>query len=242
MKLGSWGCPGEEVLAAYMDGVLDDRAKNKTESHLANCASCRSLISDVVAMRRTELVGPPLGLEQRAIALTSPQRRTGRRILIPLTVGSVAALAFAAVLLRTPKKEISTILPSTVSSVGANTPVVAKSEPPSISAPNSSNLVRKGTAFEPVPDLIFPKEGGVLKSRELNLRWKLVPRALYYEIHLVDSEGEPVWQGESQTANATVPVTAAVKDGAYFVWIEARTQDGQVQKSSPVRFLVSSSR
>ena len=241
MKIG-WRCPGDEVLAAYMDGALDDTAKNKTESHLADCASCRSLIGDVVAMRRSQATLLPFGLEQRAIALTSPQRREGRRILIPLTVGSVIALALAVVLLRTPKKEISPISPSIVSPVGTNAPVVAKSEPPSISAPDSSNMVRKGTAFEPVPELILPREGGVLKPSELNLRWKFVPRALYYEIHLVDSEGEPVWQGESEATTTRIPISVAVKDGVYFVWIAANSKDGRVQKSPPVRFAVNSSR
>jgi len=242
MRLGSWGCPGDEVLAAYVDGALDDTAKNRTESHLADCASCRSVIGDVVTMRRSESVALPLGLEQRAIALTSPERHAGRRLLIPLTVGGVVALAFAVFLLRTPKTEISPISPSTVPSAGTNSPVVAKSEPPSISAPDSSNMVRKGIAFEPVPELIFPREGGVLKPSELNLRWKFVPRARYYEVHLVDSEGEPLWQGESQTAGIYVPGTVTLKDGAYFVWIAAHTEDGRVQKSSPVRFVVNSSR
>lgn len=237
MKLWNWGCPGDDVLAAYLDGTLDPAAKSKAELHLAKCAACCSLIADVVAMRRSQPTPLPLGLEQRAIALTSPKRNAGRRVLIPVTATLVIALSLTAIVLRTAKKEISTVPTS------AGPTVVAKSEPPpSLSAPPTSNIVRQSGPFDPVPDLLFPQENAVLKSGALVMKWKVVSRALYYEVHLVDVEGEPVWQGESQVASARIPFTVTLKDGAYFVWIAAHTEDGRVQKSSPVRFVVNSSR
>ena len=237
MKLWGWGCPGDDALAAYLDGTLDPAAKSEAELHLANCTACCSLIAEVVAMRRSEPTPLPFGLEQRAIAITSPQRNAGRRVLIPVTTALVIALSFTAIVLRTAKKEISTAPTSKVS------PVVAKSEPPpSLSVPATSNIVRQSASSDLVPGLIFPQENSVIKPGEFLMKWKAVPRARYYEVHLVDAEGEPVWQGESQTASTSVPGTVTLKVGAYFVWIAAHTEDGRVQKSSPVRFVVNSSR
>ena len=237
MKLWSWGCPGDDVLAAYLDGTLDLAAKSKAELHLANCATCCSLIADVVAMRRSQPTQLPFGLEQRAIAVTSPKRNARHRVLIPVTTALVIALSLAAILLRTGKKELSTVLTSKVP------PVVARSEPPrTLSVPATSNVMRQSAPSDPVPGLIFPQENAVIKPSELFMKWKAVPRAVYYEVHLVDAEGEPVWQGESQVASTRVPGTVTLKDGAYFIWIAAHTEDGRVQKSSPARFVVNSSR
>jgi hypothetical protein len=237
MKLWSRGCPDVDVLATYLDGNLDPEAKNKTELHLANCAACCSLVADVVAMWRSQPTPLPLGLEQRAIAITSPQRNAGRRLLIPVTAALVIALSLGAILLRTSKEEISAVPTSNVS------PVVAKSEPPpSLSAPATSDTVRQSAPSDPVPGLIFPRENAVIKAGELFMKWKAVPRASYYEVHLVDADGEPLWLGESQITGTRVPDTVALKDGAYFVWIAAHTEDGRVQKSSPVWFVVNSSR
>jgi len=237
MKLWSWGCPGDDVLAAYLDGTLDPAAKNKAELHLANCAACCSLIADVAAMRRSQPRPLPFGLEQRAVAVTSPRRNAGRRVLIPVTTALVIALSLAAMLLMTAKKEISTIPTSKVA------PIVARTEPPpSLSVPATSNIVRQSGPSDPIPGLIFPQENAVIKPGELFMKWKAVPRARYYEVHLVDAEGEPLWQGESQAASTGVPGTVMLKDGAYFVWIAAYIEDGRVQKSSPVRFVVNSSR
>jgi hypothetical protein len=93
-----------------------------------------------------------------------------------------------------------------------------------------------------LPTLVSPKQDSVVALEQLVFKWKSVPRSRYYEIHVVTSEGDPVWEGQSDRAVLKFPGDLILKDGPYFVWISAYLDDGRVQKSAPVRFLVTASR
>jgi len=231
-----WKCPGDDVLAGYVDGALDDTAKSQIELHVADCAACRSLIGDVVTTQRLEATPLPLGLKQRAIASTAANRKVRRWVLIPATAAGIACALIAGFLVWGPRNEIGPISRSPVA------PMVAKSE--SLSAPGqpAPDVARNGAPSESLPALLSPKNGAVIRPKGLALDWKPVPHARYYEIHVVTSEGEPVWQGESKEIAATVSPDITLSDGAYFVWIAAHLDGGRVQKSAPVRFLVNASR
>jgi hypothetical protein len=86
--------------------------------------------------------------------------------------------------------------------------------------------------------LISPRDGSVTGLNKLVFRWKPVAGARYYEINVVTSEGDPVWQGKSSKTNANLSPGAALKDGTYFVWITAYLADGRLHKSAPVSFVV----
>ena len=229
-----WGlkCPGNHILAGYVDGGLDEAAARRTESHLADCAACRSLVGDVVTMRRLEATPLPLGLKQRAIASTAPSRTRPRWVLIPATAAGLTLVLIVVVLIRGPRNEISLISRSPAA------PVVAKSETPTAPGGAAPNIVRKSAPSESLPALIFPGDGRVVRPSELILKWKVVPHARYYEIHVVTSEGDPVWQSDSERTDAKLSPDITLKDGTYFVWITAYLDDGRVQKSTPVRFVV----
>jgi len=229
-----WGlnCPGNDILAGYVDGGLDEVARRRTESHLADCAACRSLVVDVVTMQRLEATPLPLGLKQRAIASTAPSRTVPRWVLIPATAAGLTVVLLVVVLIRGPRNEISLMSRSPVA------PVVAKSETPTAPGGAAPNIVRKSAASESLPALIFPADGKVVRPSELILKWKVVPHARYYEIHVVTSEGDPVWQNDSERTDAKLSPDITLKDGTYFVWITAYLDDGGIQKSTPVRFVV----
>ena len=230
----SWGlkCPGDDVLAGYLDGALNYAARTQIESHLADCASCRNLIGDVAMIQRSDDMPMPLGLKQRAIASTAPSRKRSRWILIPAAATGMACVLIAGVLLRGPKNQKAPISPSPVASV------VAKSETPPTPGQADPNIVRKGPSLESLPTLISPREGSVTGLNKLVFSWKPVARARYYEIHVVTSEGDPVWQGQSNKTDANLASGAVLKDGTYFVWITAYLADGRVEKSAAVSFVV----
>jgi len=229
-----WGlkCPGNHILAGYLDGGLDEAATRRTESHLADCAACRGLVGDVVTMQRLEATPLPPGLKRRAIASTAPSRTVPRWVLIPATAAGLTVALTVVVLIRGPRNEISLISRSPVA------PLVAKSETPTAPGGAAPNIVRKSAPSESLPALIFPGDGRVVRPSELILKWKVVPHARYYEIHVVTSEGDPVWQSDSERTDAKLPPDITLKDGTYFVWITAYLDDGRVQKSTPVRFVV----
>jgi len=65
-----------------------------------------------------------------------------------------------------------------------------------------------------------------------------ISHARSYEIRIVASDGDLVWEGQTETSSLRLPPGVALKDGSYFVWITAYLQDGRSAKSSPVPFLI----
>jgi len=227
-----WGCPGDGVIAAYLEGVVNAADRNRIESHLADCGYCRSLVADVVTMQRLDPPALPLGLTQRAIALVAPRARRGRWILLPAAaMAGVAFMVIASLMLRSPRQLVVPV-PSAPAA-----PLIAKSEP-APTRPPVVDMVRRLTSAVALPSLVFPKPDEVVTRDRLVFNWKAVPRSRYYELHVVTPEGEPVWEAQSQTAFLKVPSNVGLTDGSYFVWISAYLDDGRVQKSSVIRFQV----
>lgn len=229
-------CPGDDVLAGYLDGALDNAARTRIELHLADCTPCRSLIGDVAMMQRSDDDMPlPLGLKQRAVASTAPSPKRTRWILIPAAAAGFTFLLIVTVLLREPKNDVGPI------STSPGAAVVAKSDIPLPVGQVTPNVVRKGPSLEALPILIAPREGSVIELDKPVFKWKPVSRARYYEIHVVTSEGEPVWQGQSNRIGGNLVAGTTLKNGTYFVWVSAYLVDGRVQKSAPVSFVVNAS-
>jgi len=227
----SWMCLRDDIVAAYVDGVLDETSRGRTESHLADCEVCRNLVGDVVAMQRVETLPLPLGLAQRAAIVTVPSQK--RRILTPAVLSAGLACAMVVTFFMVNRQEIQ-LLPSKVPIA----PEIAKSEPPPTQGDTSSDAVRTLTPSARLPKILFPVDNMVLKREEITFKWKTLPPVERYEVHLVTSEGDPVWEGESKTTALAIPPNVRLKDGPYFVWIVAVLNDGHVEKSVPVRFLL----
>ena len=230
-----WRCLRDDVTAAYLDGTLDGFALRRTQSHLASCQACRSLVADVMAMRRVETEQLPLGLQERAFR-TAPPSKVRRTMLLPaLAAAGIGCVVLAGVFLaEAPQKLNLPVLKSPTA------PVIAKADLPAAPSASSQNVVRKLTEPENTPTILFPAENTAVRRNELRFSWKPVSRAQYYETHVVTLKGEPVWKGESKTNSLDLPSDLALSDGAYFVWIDAVT-DGRIRKSAPVRFLVTKS-
>ena len=228
----SWRCLRDDVIAAYVDGGLDDRSLEKTQSHLADCHACRSLVADVMAMRRLETLQPPFGLKERAFSTAVPRRK--QAVLIPAFAVAAAACVIAAIFLVQGPQKLDLIRPNSPTA-----PMIAKSELPPGPRSNS-DVVRKLATPEITPKILFPLENANVKRSQLHFSWNRVSRAQYYEIHVVSPEGDPVWKGESKANSLELPGDVALSDGSYFVWIDA-VAEGQIRKSVPVRFLVRNS-
>lgn len=229
-----WRCLPDDVLAAYLDGGLNETSRRKAESHLADCQVCRSLIADVVAMRRLEISQLPWGLKERAFS-TVLSHRNRRSVLIPtFAAAGIACVVLSLFLIERPLR-LNLPLPKTPVA-----PAIAKSDLPPRQGDGNADMVRKLTQPEVIPTILSPAQNATVKRSQLRFRWTNVFRAQYYEIHLVTSEGDPVWESESKTNSVDLPTDVVFSEGVYFVWIDA-VVDGQVKRSVPVRFLVGTS-
>ena len=232
-----WKCPQDGEIAAYLDGVADGPAKKRMESHLADCEYCRSLVVDVVRLERFDAPALPPGLTQRAIALVAPKSGRSHWFLWPAAaVAGTAFVGIATLMLRSPQQ---LIVPSPSAPAA---PVIAKSEPAPAVRRRDPDIVRKLAPSGLLPILISPKQDNLVAREQLEFKWKPVPQSRYYEIHVVNSEGDLVWEGPSDQVVLKLPGDLTLRDGPYFVWISAYLYDGRVQKSAPVRFLVTVSR
>jgi tetratricopeptide (TPR) repeat protein len=59
LRAGGSGCPDAEQLAEYLDGTLDAPARDAIESHLVDCARCRTALAETAAFLSEETAVSP---------------------------------------------------------------------------------------------------------------------------------------------------------------------------------------
>ena len=90
------------------------------------------------------------------------------------------------------------------------------------------------------PELLFLQEGSVIARETVEFSWKEAERSLFYEVSIVTSEGDRVWEGRFEETYAQLPADVRLIAGRkYFVWIRAYLPEGKTVKSSTVGFEVS---
>ena len=76
-----------------------------------------------------------------------------------------------------------------------------------------------------------------MTPEQLDIRWRRVPSATYYEIHIVTEDGTVVWIGKMEGTRARPPDLAGLEAGKkYFVWVRAHLSGGGTVKSPAVSF------
>jgi hypothetical protein len=230
-----WTCPPDDAIASFVDGTLPENKKAGLELHLCSCEHCRQIVADVVkAQREMDLAPPPSALVYKAIRAASLEQISRRWYWIPAGVVAtiVAMLLAISGLLRQPNQ--AAIPPSHIPLA----PLVARNSPEARPIKPVPDVVRKQTTIEALPSIIFPQSGSVVGNERLRFSWKQVPHARSYQVRLVTSDGDIVWEGETQKTILTLPADFTLKDGSYFVWITSYVANGRKIKSSPVGFVV----
>jgi hypothetical protein len=72
----------------------------------------------------------------------------------------------------------------------------------------------------------------------VEFRWKPVSGSRYYGVRVVRSDGDVVWEGQTEKSTWRLPSDVALKEDSYFVWVTANLADGGIAKSAPLKFLV----
>lgn len=228
-----WTCPPDDAIAAYVDGGLRKETKSRLESHLAKCERCRLIVADVVKLERDiELPHPPLSVRNKALSFRSRVVVGSRWMWAP--AAAMALLVLVAVIMiwrREPQKLASTV-PTAPSAM------VAKVEPLTLNQAPTREITRQPVIPRIAPVIVSPSEDSTVERNQLEFVWKPLPRSGQYEITVVTSDGELLWSGRSANSRLRLPSTVVLKRGSYFVWVTAYLTDGQIAKSSPVRFVI----
>ena len=232
-----WNCPPDTRVAAYLEQRLEPKERSRFEAHLSDCDFCLDIIGGLVREYRTlDLSEAPAHLVDKAanaLAAKTGRRISWRWVLVPAFAALVVA---AVVLLRSLQPERP--------SASISAPAIEKSRPPvallqTPSQPAEEQYVRKLTTPVEMVEVLEPESESVVLREKLRFRWKAVANVAYYELRVVNAEGDLLWQGQESKPTAQLPPDLPVRPGAYFVWVRAFLHDGRTIKSDPVPFTIS---
>jgi hypothetical protein len=234
-----WGCPSHGVIASYLEQRLDAREKSRFEDHLADCDFCLGLIGGLARQQKTrEPVEVPDFLVRQAISLAPVKGKQGlprRGALVPALASLVVA---GAVLLNSPQPGnfVPRVSAPTVEKV--RQPEVAP-KPPGQHSEESDIRSLKAATLKLL--LLEPRPESVVRRKGLQFRWKPLGGAAYYEIRVLDSQGDAVWQRQTSNSAAQLPSELPLQPGKYFVWVHVYFKDGRMIKSDTIGFTVANS-
>lgn len=226
-----WRCPDEEIVAAYIDSRLDEKAKSRVQSHLIDCDYCRQLVATTVKLERIDdLPEVPVGLVRRARAAGATRSKRWAWSWVPASGAALVAAGLMLVVWRAPKElELQKLPPPAA-------PAITKLETPALPPPLES--LRKSENHEAALRVIVPEAGRVVSRQNLEFRWNAVPNALFYEVRLVTRDGDLIWEGSSGMTELAVPDSLVLKDGKYFLMVSATMENGKARKAKTVDFQV----
>jgi hypothetical protein len=227
-------CPGDHTIAAYADSALSKYRRAWVEFHLSRCERCRLVVADVVKAQRESDQSVPPHVIQKAMGLAERRAAPRRWIWAPAgAVAGIALLAIATVVLHKPQQLVNVSPPAPAAPL-----LIAKSEPPSALHGPVKDVVRKRSTPELLPTILFPQADSIMHSDKPQFRWKAIPQSRNYEVRVARSDGDLVWEGQTDKSAVQLPTEVRLENGSYFVWITAYLDNGRTAKSAPVRFLI----
>src|SRR5215470_6707790 len=161
LSIRGWACPGDHSIAAYADGVLDERTRARLEVHLAGCPHCRQIVADVIrAQRQLDLPEPPPELLRKAVGTALQGPPSWERIWVPL--GALASIVIAGTLAVVFRDQGQLIVLSPP--VPPPAPIIAKSD--AVAAPKEPvrDIIRKPRTTGPVPNILSPMPDSVIRG------------------------------------------------------------------------------
>ena len=212
-------CPDEQQIAGYVDGGLDEVAREQVELHLADCGRCLALVRLLCRERDAEAIEPvthEVVTRAPTVLPKGPQRRWEP---VPQWAAA-AALVLAVPLLL----QLGRNLDRGAEGQGRPDPTSTRTL-----APTAAGL-----------QVLSPAAGVALDARRLSFRWTEVAGTPYYDVRIVTDAGDVVIQ-QRVTGTDWQPTTQLnLQPGAeYFVHVDAYPSGDKAVSSDHVPFRVS---
>ena len=214
-------CPDDHQLAAYVDGELASEARERFEQHLADCDSCIGRVGFLSRLRDTEPAERvPELLLARARRLGNAPRHAENRYGRHWAAAAAVVLAVTGVLYSNSMFEVPAPVPNGEVATSRTSPTVME-----------STLV---------PRVLSPSDGSTVDPDRVIFSWTGVPGSLFYDVHIVNDEGDLVWQARVTDTrwgpNTDMPLSAGAE---YFVRVDAYLAEAKTLSSDHVVFKVS---
>lgn len=215
----SSACPDEHQIAGYVDGGLEEAARERVELHLAQCSGCLALVGLLCRERDAEEIeAPPWNVpaQTRARATSRPQRVW---CLAPQWAAA-AALVLAVPLLLQLSRNLDR------GAEGQGSP-----EPPA-----TRTMASPAAGLQ----VLTPGAGAEVDPRRMSFRWTEVSGTPYYDVRIVTDAGDVVLQQRVTGTTWQPPAQVALRPGAeYYVHIDAYPSGDKTVSSDHVLFRVS---
>jgi hypothetical protein len=238
----TWRCLDEMEIAAYAEGRLDPRSRQRVEFHLAKCGFCLGQVGFLVR-NQTESFPEEVPKSLVARARDFVDRRRNPPLAPAWAWGSAAAalggLAIMAVLSFQKPELVIPHAPMPGPPSSTVRPATPVQKPSILSSPSVRGPSKKSNT----PRILSPLEDATITRGKIEFRWRGVGESQLYEVHLVTAEGDLVWTGRTQgTEIAPPPDVQLVPGRKYYVWVVALSPAGQGIKSPAVSFRVAEGR
>lgn len=212
-------CPDEHQIAGYVDGGLDEAAREQVELHLADCGHCVALVGLLCRERdphAIELVPSQVVAQARALVTQRPQPRWR---LAPQWAAAATLVLVVPLLL-----------------------LLGRNLDRGDAGPGRPDLPATRT-FVPIAaglQVLSPGEGTAVDVRRLSFRWTEVPGTPYYDVRIVTDAGDVVIRQRVTGTTWQPPAQLNLQPGAeYFVHIDAYPSGDKAVSSDHVPFRVS---
>jgi hypothetical protein len=205
-------CPSDDLVASYLDGTLEPDARRRFEEHVAHCARCTELIGAVMRSEALATDSADELLVARAFQLVSRRSRFRAASLWASAATLLLGIGLVATL---------------------GLPPQTTDDAPTV---RGSRLVDRGAE---VPKITVPSERTSIEPEHLAVSWSAVPAARYYEVRVLDDDGDVVTvqrvTGTEWNAAGTVDLRAGAD---YYVRVDAFAEDNRPRSSEHVLFHV----
>jgi hypothetical protein len=212
-------CPNEHEIAGYVDGGLDETARERVELHLAGCGRCLDLVGLLCRERDddvTEPVPDDVLAQARALVTKGPQRRWR---LAPWWAAAATVVLAVPLLLQ-----IGRNLDRGVEGQG-------RPEPPATRTFASPPAGMR---------LLAPGAGAVMDARRLAFHWTEVPGTPFYDVRILTDAGDVVIRQRVIGTSWTPPGQLKLQPGAeYFVHVDAYPSGDKAVSTDHVPFRIS---
>lgn len=250
-----WSCPDDVQLASYVAQGLSSSERDAVEAHVADCDFCLNqvaFLTQSAAWHNSEEVPSDLLAEARKLVTSKPTKVSSWPWRWAAASAAFACLiVLVAIVLQRSTRESrpgeNLVAQQTQSEPVASRGVVPertplRAEPTQSnqapkSKPSEPREVRGTTTEELLPKLVSPRNGGVVRRDNLELRWTPVTEAIFYDVLITSAAGDVVF--EKQTEDTTLKLGSSpplISGAKYFVTVRAHLRLGKTVKSSVVSF------
>jgi hypothetical protein len=253
----SWHCPNESQLAEYVKQGFSDAARNSIEKHITHCDFCLSQVAFLTqAEDWADASEAPAQLVSKARQLVSQKPKSilnwDWRWAASAAAVAGFALLFVIVALQWRKSQSESVAGPLIAQQTTPeppaltqprvTPPVSRTEPtaplPTAKAKSMPPpTVRSKAGAQLLPKLTTPRDGAVLRRSDLDFQWEPVSDAIFYEVRVMSTEGNLMFEGQTEETRLKPGPTAPLVPGTkYFVVIRAHLRQGRTANSSVVSF------